>query len=85
MVDLAILLAVAAGAFAGWRKGFVVPLVIQAGALLSLATLYAGPLQSTVPSGVSGIGLGVGAIVIGSSILGAIGACSSGSSTASGS
>src|SRR6266542_4737619 len=73
MIDLAILVAVAAGAFAGWRKGFVVPLVVQAGALLSLAALYAGPLQSTVPSGVSGIGLGVGAIVLGSSILGAIG------------
>jgi hypothetical protein len=73
MVDLAILIALAAGAFAGWRKGFIVPLVVQAGALLSLAALYAGPLQGTVPSGAAGLGLGVGAIVIGSSILGAIG------------
>ena len=45
MVDIAIVIALAAGAFAGWRKGFIVPLVVQAGALLSLATLYAGPLQ----------------------------------------
>jgi len=73
MVDLAIVIALAAGAFAGWRKGFIVPLVVQAGALASLAAVYAGPLQGTVPSGVAGLGLGVGAIVLGSSILGAVG------------
>jgi hypothetical protein len=73
MVDLAIVIALAAGAFAGWRKGFIVPLIVQAGALLGLATLYAGPLQGAVPSGVAGMGLGVGAIVLGSSILGAVG------------
>ena len=73
MVDLAILVAIAAGAYAGWRKGFVMPLVVQAGALLSLGALYAGPLQSTVPSGISGIGMGVGAVVLASSLLGAVG------------
>src|SRR5439155_10307185 len=73
MVDIAIVIALAAGAFAGWRKGFIVPLVVQAGALLSLATLYAGPLQATVPSGAAGLGLGIGAVVLGSSILGAVG------------
>ena len=73
MFDVAIVLALALGAFAGWRKGFIVPLVVQAGALLSLGVLYAGPLQGIIPSGASGIGLGVGAVVIGSSILGAIG------------
>ena len=73
MLDLAIVLALAAGAFAGWRKGFIVPLVIQAGALLSLAALYAGPLKGSVPSGVTGMGLGIGAVVLGSSILGAVG------------
>src|SRR5258706_7495837 len=73
MVDLAILIALAAGAFAGWRKVFIVPLVVQAGALLSLAVLYAGSLQASVPSGISGMGLGVGAVVLGSSILGAVG------------
>src|SRR5256885_8162381 len=73
MVDVAIVIALAAGAFAGWRKGFIVPLVVQAGALLSLAALYAGPLQGTVPTGTAGIGVGIGAIVLGSSILGAVG------------
>lgn len=73
MVDLAIVIALAAGAFAGWRKGFIVPLIVQAGALLGLATLYAGPLQGTVPAGVAGMGLGVGALILGSSILGAVG------------
>ncbi|HEV2249781.1 MAG TPA: hypothetical protein VGT60_04660 [Candidatus Limnocylindria bacterium] len=72
MVDVAILVALAAGAFAGWRKGFIVPLVVQAGALLSLGALYAGPLRSTVPSGISGIGMGVGAVVLASSLLGAV-------------
>ena len=73
MVDLAIVIALAAGAFAGWRKGFIVPLIVQAGALLGIATLYAGPLRSTVPSGLTGMGLGIGAIVVGSSLLGAVG------------
>jgi hypothetical protein len=73
MVDIAIVIALAAGAFAGWRKGFIVPLVVQAGALLSLAAVYAGPLQGTVPAGAAGLGLGIGAVVLGSSILGAVG------------
>ncbi|HTH70611.1 MAG TPA: hypothetical protein VL493_04975, partial [Candidatus Saccharimonadales bacterium] len=73
MIDVAIVVALAAGAFAGWRKGFIVPLVVQAGALLSLAAVYAGPLQASVPTGTAGLGLGVGAIVLGSSILGAVG------------
>ena len=73
MVDLAIVIALAAGAFAGWRKGFIVPLIVQAGALVGVATLYAGPLQGTVPSGVAGMGLGIGAVVLGSSVLGAVG------------
>jgi hypothetical protein len=71
--DVAIVIALAAGAFAGWRKGFIVPLVVQAGALVSLAALYAGPLQGAVPSGAAGLGLGVGAVVIGSSIVGFVG------------
>src|SRR5258708_26425614 len=73
MIDLAIVLALAAGAFAGFRKGFIVPLVWQAGALLSLGAVYAGPLNGTVPSGAAGIGMGIGAVVLGSSILGAVG------------
>lgn len=73
MVDLAIVLAVAAGAFAGWRKGFIVPLVVQAGALLSLATLYAGPFSGAVPSGFAGLGLSAGVLVLASSVLGLVG------------
>lgn len=73
MFDLAIAIALALGALAGWRKGFIVPLVVQAGALVSLAALYAGPLKSMVPSGAAGLGVGVGAVVIGSSIVGTIG------------
>jgi hypothetical protein len=73
MIDLAIVLALAAGAFAGFRKGFIVPLVVQAGALLSLGAVYAGPLNGTVPSGAAGLGMGIGAVVLGSSILGAVG------------
>ncbi len=74
MVDVAIVTAIAAGAFAGWHKGFIVPLLVQAGALLSLATLYAGPLQGSLPAGLAGVGFGVGAILLGSWILGAVGA-----------
>src|SRR5258708_39067205 len=73
MIDLAIVHALAAGAFAGFRKGFSVPLVVQAGALVSLAAVYAGPLQGSVPSGAAGMGMGIGAVVLGSSILGAVG------------
>jgi uncharacterized membrane protein required for colicin V production len=73
MFDVAIVIAIALGAFAGWRKGFVVPLVVQAGALASLAALYAGPLQGIVPAGLGGIGLGVAVVVLGSSIIGTIG------------
>ena len=71
--DAAIVIAIALGALAGWRKGFVVPLVVQAGALASLAALYAGPLQGIVPAGIGGIGLGVAVLVLGSSIVGTIG------------
>lgn len=73
MADIAIMLAIAAGAFAGWRMGFVVPLLIQAGALLSLGALYAGPFTGVVPSGGAGLGMGLGVLVIGSSLLGAVG------------
>ena len=54
---------VALGAFAGWRRGFIMPLVGVAVGLLGLYALYAGPGASLVPGGVAGIGLGV--LVIG--------------------
>ena len=73
MVDFAIALAIPLGGVAGWRKGFVVPVVAQAGALLSLATLYAGPLSAAVPTGTAGLLAGGAALAIGGSVLGAVG------------
>ena len=73
MVDLAIIAAVTLGAFAGWKKGFIIPLVVQAGALLGMAAVYAGPLKGSVPAGISGIGLGMGALFLGSTVLGTVG------------
>ena len=72
MVDVAIALAIVLGAVAGWRKGFVVPLVAQAGALLGLATLFAGPLSSAIPTGTLGLLAGFGALAVGGSVLGAV-------------
>jgi hypothetical protein len=74
MADLVIIGAIALGAIAGWRKGFVLPLIALGGALLSIASLYAGPLNGVVPSGAVGLGLGAVALFIGGTILGRIGA-----------
>jgi hypothetical protein len=74
MADLVIIGAIALGAIAGWRKGFVLPLIALGGALLSIASLYAGPLNGVVPSGAAGLGLGVVALFIGGTVLGRIGA-----------
>jgi len=74
MADLVIVGAIALGAIAGWRKGFVLPLIALGGALLSIASLYAGPLNGIVPSGAAGLGLGVVALFIGGTVLGRLGA-----------
>jgi len=74
MADLVIIGAVALGAIAGWRKGFVLPLIALGGALFSIAALYAGPLNGIVPSGTAGLGLGAAALFIGGAILGRVGA-----------
>lgn len=73
MADLVIIGAVAFGALAGWRKGFVLPLIALGGALLSIASLYAGPLNGIVPSGAAGLGLGVVALFVGGAVLGRVG------------
>jgi len=73
MADLVIIGAVLFGALAGWRKGFVLPLIALGGALLSIAALYAGPLNGIVPSGTAGLGLGAAALFIGGAVLGRIG------------
>jgi hypothetical protein len=73
MADLVIIGAVLFGALAGWRKGFVLPLIALGGALLSIAVLYAGPLNGIVPTGTAGLGLGAAALFIGGAVLGRIG------------
>ena len=73
MADLVIIGAVLFGALAGWRKGFVLPLIALGGSLLSIAALYAGPLNGIVPSGTAGLGLGVAALFIGGAVLGRLG------------
>jgi hypothetical protein len=73
MADLVIIGAVLFGALAGWRKGFVLPLIALGGAVLSIAALYAGPLNGIVPSGTAGLGLGAAALFLGGAVLGRVG------------
>ena len=73
MADLVIVGAIVFGAIAGWRKGFVLPLIVLGGALLSIASLYAGPLNGIVPSGTAGLGLGAAALFVGGAVLGRVG------------
>src|SRR2546427_12529190 len=74
MADLVIVGALVFGAIAGWRKGFVLPLIALGGAVLSIAALYAGPLNVIVPTGTAGLGVGAVALFLGGTILGRIGA-----------
>jgi colicin V production protein len=73
MADLVIIGAILFGALAGWRKGFVLPLIALGGALLSIVALYAGPLNGIVPSGTAGLGLGAAALFVGGAVLGRVG------------
>jgi hypothetical protein len=73
MADIVIIGAVVLGAIAGWRKGFVLPLIALGGALFAIASLYAGPLSGIVPSGAAGLGLGAVALFIGGAVLGGVG------------
>src|ERR1700704_6820253 len=72
MADVAIIGVIALGAIVGWRKGFVLPLVALGGALVSIATVYAGPLNGLVPSGNAGLGVGAVALVVGGTLLGGV-------------
>jgi len=74
VLDIAIVLAVLAGIVAGWRRGFLVPVVAQIGVLLGLTFVYAGPLSANVPSGPLGLGAGAVAATAGGYILGSVGA-----------
>ncbi len=73
MIDLVVIAAVALGAFAGWRRGFVMPLVAVGTSLVGLYALYAGPGAGMVPSGTAGIGLGILLITVAGSLVGRIG------------
>src|SRR5215210_1728921 len=73
MADLVIIGAILFGAIAGWRKGFVLPLIALGGAVLAIASLYAGPLNGMVPTGTAGLGLGAAALFVGGALLGRVG------------
>jgi len=63
VADIAIVGFILLGALIGFSKGFVLPLVAAGGALFSIAFLFAGPFNGSVPSG--SIGLGAGALALG--------------------
>lgn len=70
MLDAVVIAAVALGAFAGWKRGFIMPLVAVAASLVGLYALYAGPGAGLVPGGAAGLGLGVVVVtVLGSFVL----------------
>src|SRR6266545_83768 len=64
VLDVALVGATLAGALAGWRRGFVMPIIATAGVVLGLSTLYAGPGASFVPAGAAGLGLGAAVVGI---------------------
>ncbi len=69
MADLAIAALVLVSAFAGWRKGFIAPLLAIGLSLLGLYAIYTGPAAGAVPTGATGIGLGVVFVGIASSVV----------------
>lgn len=72
-IDLVVIAAVAIGAFAGWRRGFILPLIAVGTGLVGLYALYAGPGASVVPSGTAGIGAGVLVVGLAASLIARIG------------
>ena len=74
MFDLGIVALVAISAFAGWRKGFVAPLFAVGLSLLGLYALYNGPATGALPTGTTGLGLGVVVVGFAASIVGRVGA-----------
>ena len=63
MADIAIAGFILLGAAIGFSRGFVLPLVAAGGALFTVAFLFAGPFNGSLPSG--SVGLGAGAIALG--------------------
>lgn len=72
-IDLLVIAAVAVGAFAGWRRGFITPLIAIGTGLVGLYALYAGPGSSVVPSGAAGIGAGVLVVGLAASLIARVG------------
>lgn len=73
MADIAIIAFVLLGAVIGFTKGFVLPLVAAGGALLTMATLYAGPFTGALPSGTVGLGAGAIALAVGGTLFAKVG------------
>ena len=63
MADIVIVALIVIGALIGFSKGFLLPLVAAGGALLTIALLFAGPANGSLPSG--SVGLGAGALALG--------------------
>jgi len=72
-IDLLVIAAVVIGAFAGWRRGFITPLIAVGTGLVGLYALYAGPGATVVPSGTAGIGAGVLVIGVAATLIARIG------------
>ena len=73
MFDVLIAAAVLFSAFAGWRKGFLAPLLAIGLSLLGLYAIYAGPGAGMVPAGNAGLGLGVVVVGLASTLVMRIG------------
>ena len=72
-LDIAIVAAALLGAFVGWRRGFLLPLMTVAGSLIGLAALSSGPAAGLAPTGTAGIGAGIGVVLVAGALVGLIG------------
>lgn len=73
MLDLAIVAVVVIGIVVGWRKGFVTPVIAQAGAVLGLWSIYNSPFSGNLPSGPVSLGAGAAGAIAGGYVLGWVG------------
>lgn len=72
-LDLILLGMVGMGTLAGWRQGFIVPLLTIAGTFIALSSLYTGAGAGFVPSGSLGLGLGLGVAGLATGIVARLG------------
>ena len=73
MADIAIVGFIVLGALIGFSKGFVLPLVAAGGALFTMAFLFAGPFNGSLPSGSAGLGAGAIALGLGATLFARVG------------